>query len=77
VRNFRLNAIFAHVQRRTLTAGKFIAIDRRVSADDLKARLTERDRRLATDTRSEMERWLDDPPPDRSALARRRSIKSY
>lgn len=44
------------MQRRTLTAGKFIATDRRVSADDLRARLTERDRRLAADTRNEVER---------------------
>jgi hypothetical protein len=32
----------------------------------------ERDRREAADTRTEAERWLNDPPPDRSALAAKR-----
>jgi hypothetical protein len=34
----------------------------------------ERDRREAADTRIEAERWLNDPPPGRSALAKARDI---
>jgi hypothetical protein len=52
-------------------AAAFVPAERRVSADDAKARLTERDRRQASDTRTEAQRWLNDPPPDRSALAAR------
>jgi hypothetical protein len=36
---------------------------------DARARMQERDQRLAADHRSEIERWLGDPPRDRSALA--------
>jgi hypothetical protein len=31
----------------------------------------ERDARVARDTRTEAQRWLNDPPPGRSALARK------
>jgi hypothetical protein len=41
----------------------------RVNADDAKARLAERDRREASDTRTPAQKWLNEPPPDRSALA--------
>jgi hypothetical protein len=54
---------------RRLTAAQFIAVDRRVSPDD--AKMLERDRLAATDTRTEAQRWLGDPPPWRSALAQR------
>ena len=51
-------------------AGAFIRLDRhRVSATDLKSRLAERDRRQAIDNRTEAEKYLGDPPPNRSALA--------
>jgi hypothetical protein len=43
--------------------------DRSVSAREFADRCRERDQREATDTRSEIERWLGDPPRDRSALA--------
>jgi hypothetical protein len=43
--------------------------------DAIKARLAERDQRQATDTRTEAQRWLGDPPADRSALANR--IKDF
>ena len=36
--------------------------------DVLKARLQERDQRQAADTRTEVQKWLGDPPADRSAL---------
>jgi len=41
----------------------------RVSAADKAARFAERDARLAADDRSEAQRFLGDPPRDRSALA--------
>ncbi len=42
------------------------------SRADLFARLAERDQRADADTRNEAERWLNDPPPGRSALASRK-----
>ena len=59
--------------RNTLSAGRFLALNRhaRVSDDEAAARLADRDRREAADNRSEAERWLGDPPLDRSALAQR------
>ena len=44
---------------------------RKVSPDDIKARLLLRDQLAAQDTRTEAQRWLGDPPPYRSALAQR------
>jgi hypothetical protein len=44
---------------------------RPVSPDDVRTLLTERDRQAALDTRTLAERWLGDPPPNRSALAQR------
>ena len=44
------------------------AADRRVSAAEAQARLTERDEREAADTRTPAARWLGDPAPGRSAL---------
>jgi hypothetical protein len=41
----------------------------KVSPDDVAARLNEAAAREATDDRSEAERWLGDPPANRSALA--------
>jgi hypothetical protein len=41
-----------------------------MNAADLKTRLAERDQRMAADTRTDAQRWLGDPPPRRSALAR-------
>lgn len=38
---------------------------------ELESRFAERDARMAADTRTEAERWLNDPPPSRSALAQR------
>lgn len=50
------------------------AVSPRPNADDVAARLRERDRRLAADTRTEAQRWLGDPSPDRSALQARRTV---
>jgi hypothetical protein len=54
---------------RHLTAADFVAIDRRVSPDDVKFKMLERDRLAATDTRTPAQVWLGEPPPWRSALA--------
>jgi hypothetical protein len=45
---------------------------RGVSPDDLRFKLIECDRLAATDTRTEAQKWLGDPPPWQSALARRK-----
>jgi hypothetical protein len=57
-------------RRRKLSASVFIGVGRRVDADELQARMQERDRRQAIDDRSEAERWLGDPPAQWSALSR-------
>jgi hypothetical protein len=44
---------------------------RGISPDDIKMLLIERDRREANDTRTPAQKWLGDPPPNRSALAQR------
>jgi len=41
----------------------------RVSADDFRKRVLERDAREAGDNRTAAQRWLGDPPANRSALA--------
>jgi hypothetical protein len=51
------------------TAADFVAIDRRVSPDDVKYKMLERDRLAATDTRTPAQVFLGEPPPWRSALA--------
>jgi hypothetical protein len=43
----------------------------RISPDDVKYLLNQRDRLAAADTRTAAERWLGDPPKHRSALAQR------
>ena len=43
----------------------------RVDPQDAAARFAERDARMAADTRTDAQRWLNDPPPDRSALVTR------
>jgi len=40
----------------------------RVPPEDARARLAERDERLAADTRSELQKMLGEPEPSRSAL---------
>jgi hypothetical protein len=50
-------------------ASKHIVLDPRVSKDDAQKRFAERDQRLANDTRTEAQKWLNDPAPGRSALA--------
>jgi hypothetical protein len=46
-----------------------------VDRNALRERLADRDQRQATDTRTEGQRWLGDPPADRSAFANR--IKDF
>jgi hypothetical protein len=42
---------------------------------DVAERLRDLERRLAMDSRTEAERWLGDPPRDRSALCRSKTIR--
>ena len=54
-------------------ASAFIGIGTHpVDRNDVRERLAERDLRQAADDRTEAQRWLGDPPRDRSALACRR-----
>jgi hypothetical protein len=46
----------------------------RVSPDDVKARIIEAQARARADTRTDAQRWLGDPSPDRSALAQRQTV---
>jgi hypothetical protein len=46
----------------------------RISPDDVKFKMLERDRLAALDDRDEAARWLGDPPKHRSALAQRSSV---
>jgi hypothetical protein len=41
----------------------------RIDPDILRTRMQERDARTASDTRTEAQRWLGDPPPMQSAMA--------
>ncbi|MGB6560118.1 MAG: hypothetical protein WBE96_22300, partial [Pseudolabrys sp.] len=51
-------------------ASQFIGLNRhRATATDLKSRLAERDRRQLADNRTPAQKWLNDPPADRSALS--------
>ena len=49
----------------------YVESDRRVSAAERKARIAERDERLAADTRTETQRLLGDPPSAQSVQGRR------
>jgi hypothetical protein len=57
-------------KRRRNVSGHCV-LARAITPDDLRSRLAERDQRLANDNRSEAQRRLGDPPPDRSALSQR------
>src|SRR5262245_152244 len=57
-------------KRNRLSPAKFIDANRwRVTEQDAAQRFAERDIREAADIRTPAQRWLNDPPPDRSALA--------
>ena len=51
-------------------ASALVHVDR-VSVDEAKARLEERDRREQSDHRTPAQRWLNEPPAGRSALSAR------
>jgi hypothetical protein len=53
-------------KRKELTCSDFIRLHK--NSADVKARMQERDARLAADTRTPAQVWLGDPPPGRSAL---------
>ena len=46
-------------------AAQFLDAGQHVPAADVKLRLEEREQREAADTRTEAERWLNDPPGER------------
>jgi hypothetical protein len=58
--------------RGTKQKQSFTKVAPSVSPDDVLKLIQERDRLAAADTRTEAERWLGDPPRDRSALAQRK-----
>jgi hypothetical protein len=45
---------------------------KRISPDDVLRLTKDREARERSDTRTEAQRWLGDPPPGRSALAQRK-----
>lgn len=55
-------------RKRSLTA-TLLGLHRQGDLSTIKARLRERDQRLAADNRTAMQKWLGDPPLSRSALA--------
>jgi hypothetical protein len=50
---------------------ELVIIEPRPPAADVARRMAERDARLAGDSRTEAQRWLNDPEAGRSALAQR------
>jgi hypothetical protein len=52
-------------------AGAYLKISRSVTPAEKAARFAERESRESADDRTEAERWLGDPPRDRSALPRK------
>jgi hypothetical protein len=53
--------------KRKITASTFIGLTGTTNTDAKKL-LAERDARALLDNRTPAQRWLNDPPPDRSAL---------
>jgi len=49
---------------------------RNVSPDDVRMRFMEAAARERADTRTDAQKWLNDPPPGRSALAQRQKLQS-
>ena len=65
-----LGSNFPAMTKRKEGAAGYINVDRsRMNPVDLRERLAERDMRQLTDTRTEAQKFLGDPSPDRSALA--------
>ncbi len=58
--------------RRTGAASVTRAERVRVDPAEAEQRFAEREQREAADTRTEAQKWLNDPPPGRSALAAKR-----
>ena len=46
----------------------------RIDPDTLRSRVQEREQREASDTRTEAQRWLGDPPPMQNAMCLRMSV---
>src|SRR5262245_14051933 len=62
-------------KRERSIAAKLIDANRwRVHLQEAQQRLQERDQRIAADTRTEVQKFLGDPPASRSALAQGRPV---
>ena len=61
-------------RKRKNTAAVILGHAGRVDPEEVRLRLAERDAREANDNRTPAQRWLGDPPADRSALARAQRI---
>ena len=57
-------------KKRQYGASAYIGLaHHRIDPEILRSRMQERDKRAATDTRTEAQKWLGDPPALQSALA--------
>ena len=61
--------------RNSSAASVMIGLGGRIDPDILRTRLQEREQRAASDTRTDAQRWLGDPPPSQSALAQNNGAK--
>ena len=61
----------AHTHRSPAAAILALSAKPRIDPHDLAQRIAERDARLMADTRTDCEKFLGDPAPQRSALAGR------
>jgi|GEM_PF-1008036 len=62
-------------RRNKITCGDILGFKGSASVSDARQRLAERDERARADTRTEIQRWLNDPPPGRSALQKSNAQK--
>lgn len=63
-----------HYRRSAAAAVLALSAKPRISPHDLAMRLAERDQRQAADTRTDAEKFLGDPPRERSALVQGRAV---
>jgi hypothetical protein len=63
-------------RKNKLTCGDILGFKGSASVSDARARLAERDARLAADSRTDAEKFLGDPEPSRSALAQGKTLVS-
>ena len=71
----RLSCAAMAKRRNKITCGDILGFKGSASVSDARQRLAERDERARADTRTEIQRWLNDPPPGRSALQKSNAQK--